>query len=1491
MAIHTGEQTAETAAIKPPAGNDGTVTAPGAEAPNVNPLTPGTGAQALDDMRQLLSRLQAPSIGETMMQLGTLPRVSFDAPSTGTGSGTGTEQPRLAAAEHQRPVEAPRPPERESPPPLTAEQRYFAQFYQQRFLDNLSTITTRADGQSPEQFQQQVAARAEAIKKEMERGEFGPESQAAFKDYLQWLQKKAIPGMVSELSSSGVGLPAGSPVEIPLENGRRISVEDYISRIINGRLPVDLQLDPTRPPTLEEAQRLENAVDWMGRGAAAIKDARLQALDNEIERLIKERGLPAGWLYNGADGADKMAWRASVTAMLEVTLGVGRSIDIIQKLGLPIPLPEGVRTVRQPDGSTKVVVDLPNDTRLNDPSNLLRMQRLQEWLEKVQPLIKNAVDQLQVKPHEILAWGDLAIPNVRNRIGLEVSAQATFDANGRLTGIIDPTKDKPADGESARDVNLLEQRFTATVLPNGDIEVRQTVQAQHVPFYGYLNSGAENVGQPADIPPRTLKPDDMVAVRTGSGVQYMLARDLPNFIATQRAWHYGEKVVTAAVDLTMLAAGAFKSGGAALALRELTIAELAGTGGRRLAWTMMRGMFEMGLGLTGVLGNGYWSETEAGRLANAIRGGLFVLTAGAGIVNAGLAMRAARFSRGADGIETTVMNTGEIWSHRAMGALQVPMIPMVGSMLYEQIKELYKDPHALVTALQEYLSAPEGRSFPPPDTAPSSGRPDRPGTVPNTIDGFKKQLTANLPDTLEGRHTRDVINDIFDRLGRAIENGGDRQALIKELTANLSFNISDIRQLQRLNRGELTPQQLRDLADPAKRGQFPAPLAKLAAELMAQKDQSVITASQIALLYLTSQTGRQSDGTLPPTIGDTSIHLPPQRVGMGTGQPQLLPERDVHLDIDTQSLITQLRQKLSGMQPDGQAIAVGGALLKVGALTPPQFAALLQSVLNNPRASAADKINAISDGGSARLGALISGQRLMEYLNANSPNLTPEQRAQYIIRNFGTTSTDLQATLARTASGDADPNVRAAAALALYGLTRLYASGEDGTRVLTALDTLVQTKLKAGGNPADFAKEVTTLLLTDLQNAAPNDVQKRIDAAQALLSLAAKADAGERERIQTEVSKQLVQSLLQADGPNAARVMSMLTPELIDRLRQSGDAALLAGARDHVLSLLKPGETYTSQEETALMALLKTAGNLFGNDDPERTSRFVDAAAQVLNNSLPSYTAVRAAAVTALSSVNTAQASQILERTAQFDRDASVRLAALKALEKRNQANLPDLVKQLLSSEADPAVATYLRQLSERQDRSAAAANFEDYQRAVWERYPRLREFDLAAQRDFIKQNFPLLDRATFEKAIQTATAGQDEDELRGQQLGDQVARERDAQFQKLVELAQGNAEDEKTQQARLVLLSLITGGLSPAGSDRILIGLATRYMQNGLIPYMEEVYYGEIRHDWSLQAAQALAGLLQSGRNGRDLTKLFIALALRSSITGKSREVLERAA
>jgi hypothetical protein len=519
--------------------------------------------------------------------------------------------------------------------------------YMQKTLTNfLPVVLTSPQAESAAAGAEKLSARPvdarmvlekqHAIEAEASRGEFGPATREAYGQYVDWLEKKAIPEAKRDLKY--VGLSENEVV------GKEQAVRNAPAN--------DLQIDRNRPPDTASLKRLDDAVKWAQRSDERVEVATaaiLKKVDGSYIESVNKLGLPHGWLQDIE--RDHARWRTTVGGLINNALTIRSNLEVMDELnkaGGQMPLSEvlGERNKISRDKDGKIAgihLDLPQTWDLNEADNKSRAERLARMVRETNALLAPSAAQLSTlgeHPERAINWGDTEVRGMQGR----------FDAAGNLLGLI-KKDEKVGSGEHSADVNLVESRYS-TEEKDGKIILHQKVQAQSVPWWGYQNLiGVENVGKPIDIT-RTFNPGDSVVVRTESGFEVKRADDLASYRNWQMGKHYGGKVLMGALDAGMLVSGTIEVGAAFRAARLAGVGisgvDLLTRGGvkaltsegvevsaRSLTAQAGKGLMRSTVGVTGLLNNAGARENTFGQSVNTARSVYFLADAAVGLGTTG----------------------------------------------------------------------------------------------------------------------------------------------------------------------------------------------------------------------------------------------------------------------------------------------------------------------------------------------------------------------------------------------------------------------------------------------------------------------------------------------------------------------------------------------------------------------------------------------------------------------------------------------------------------------------------------------------------------------------------------------------------------------------------------------------------------------------------------------------------------------------------------
>lgn len=403
-----------------------------------------------------------------------------------------------------------------------------------------------------------AAQRKLNLEVEQRSGNFGPHTQKALSDAVQWLEKEQIPGFLHNLKAVGA-----EPKEV---------IPGVANEIKDGRYNLDIKTD--KIPQSQDVDKLYRAVEWLGESSQETQK-RSETLARDLNDFIVANKLPQGWQKPANVSAAE--WMPNAARLVNAAISAKTQVEIsheLQKLSggaIQSSAPEGtkIETSRWSGKLQAVKLDLPQSWQIASPEDQKKVEQLEQYAQRekarVAPHLENLKSNLTA-PEKSISWGDWDIPNTR----------AQLDSKGNLVSLLGKD-DKPQEGMTATPVNLLESRYSVSTNPqNGKIVIDQSVQAQAVPIYGYQNLIYTNVGQPSQTR-REFAPDEWVTVRNGSEMQILKAKDLQWEATKAKLAHYGTKGGVIALDVALATTGVAEIAGAVRATRAVVAATDVGS--------------------------------------------------------------------------------------------------------------------------------------------------------------------------------------------------------------------------------------------------------------------------------------------------------------------------------------------------------------------------------------------------------------------------------------------------------------------------------------------------------------------------------------------------------------------------------------------------------------------------------------------------------------------------------------------------------------------------------------------------------------------------------------------------------------------------------------------------------------------------------------------------------------------------------------------------
>ncbi|MBX9691243.1 MAG: hypothetical protein K2Z81_02595, partial [Cyanobacteria bacterium] len=845
------------------------------------------------------------------------------------------ENPRPAA---ERPAAVPAlelvgAPEAQVEKPLTADEKESVGFLQSQLLLVYPLAFEKPEAMTAEEKDAQVNSDIAALKKEIEEHRFGTATRKAYAATIKWLEQAAVPGAVKELTRLALPLPAGTPIGLPRNEQGGLAGQDYYrSLVMADRLRPNLRIDATRPPSFEVLDTIDDTMKWLRAADDAARQARYdrqdQLLERQIRQIITNPEQQKAWLDRR--GSEPQEWRAAAIEAIDLATRVKNYVEAMDSLHragkrFPIQLPAGCNVTRDTEGRiTHVSLDLPRDLRLGHAQNNHKMDVLRKWLHDHGNQIDQAVKELiklEENPDRLLFWGEIEMPH-----GL-----AKMDANGNVVDFVDPKK---ATG-SETEFNLAQMRFD--VQEKFDergkkrIVVSNSVQYQQAHWYNYLNVGASDVGNKVNVETREYDPDDWVAIRGSGGVEVVQAKNLWSWKLNQQVFHYGEKVLIATLDATMLATG----------LIEVSAAYKAARAGQLVVSQAIKqaakGALRAAVGLSGIVNNAYFKETDYGQKIQMARGLYFVGDAALGLGQGGW-----RMINRMRGVANTGKTASEIvsaqikasrwartyrYAERAAKLTEVPFAYIIFNDIGRQVDHL-RDlgrSNPIHSAIRQAI---EGRGNQRPE--------DRQEGQAKPIDRSTREI-KRYKDLLKGGNNEAGAMSILDRAEQLSSRKSDdpeRQKFLQDMMSHFMPDGEHIKDMELA--GTFGPDRNRRHAGHSAGG-----------------DRTLQTAAAVAILSLTNS----EDGALPEVLVHRTVDVPKYEreeqeldlnAGTSTTVTRTVNARTEKQELTTADIVSFLRRELETPRPESRLVALGDLALQVGCASGVEVAGALQDAISSP---------------------------------------------------------------------------------------------------------------------------------------------------------------------------------------------------------------------------------------------------------------------------------------------------------------------------------------------------------------------------------------------------------------------------------------------------------------------------------------------------------------------------------------------------------------
>jgi hypothetical protein len=1381
--------------------------------------------------------------------------------------------------------------------------------FQNEFLATADQLYPPTDRSDPEKARVEVKAAMAPLQKEIAAGIFGNASKDAYTRFARWLEKGMVPQTVEQLHDMQLTPPTGSPIKLTNE---QLDPDQFSEAVASGKLRSELKLD-TKLPNEQDLAKIQSVGSWISQCHTVMREAQDQVRTKEIKECLQDKH--PEWLPK--DGViDKQSLSAALDYLdLEEKMRhyVQVQYELSKSAGMDLRFepPAGVdASTKNADGSlSQINIQMPADLREKLPENACLMDSYRQWLDQnSQKLDKAVIEWINVKsnPDSLIQWGDVRCAH----------AKGVFDAKGNFLRVLsekDAADYKPVDGEKTKTINNI--RHTFEVTHEGDkIVVTQTVQAQKVPFFGYLNIGAKDVGGKMPIDQKKYSPDDLVPIQRGGELNLVKASELEDFQKSEPLQENGGKVFIATLDAAMTISGGLelKAAFRGLQLAELGLEAAANQVEKNeirtaLTWSLAK-TFSGAMGYLDNPGALEYTPVEHGVK---FRNSFFLMDTGGGLMpQSALKMLPAleKYTNASKKL-AEIAEYGPIATvlHKAaefgFKATEYPMMAGITSASIKTVRDRFiaPEPNHL-----ERATSLGGDGIGQQSAEQSTKSAETTGTKTEKFSA-NGPLLGDYETALSEGQSQSVKDELkqqifapMERLLKAKEGDPEKERFKQELAQKIGLTQDDMIKLFQANREGLTDTQIVDAQDPGKQEQLKMLQPGLewqAQDLMVQakkqtdsKDKVIRDAACVALLALS----QNEDGSMPKSLVNYQI----EQTAVSLTNPLNKKSNDANISIEMTSdaLINYLKHDLQTSKDASIRQTAGDVLYRCQAITAREYGATLEDILTNPTSTNEQKTRALAGE---------NGKRLSDVIDAVGKEETAERASgtvpEYIqmARSLGASSESLESTITSLAATEKDDQLRARASGIMFARSIPIADARK-----TVLDEIEQ-QFQPGKDGNTAGKEgVTELLMTYASMQADNEEPEqqsvvkfyRRNADVALAALSGSTD--------TQAPKMIDEALVQNfDGSTAATVLSSLQPFTEERLKRMSteEPALLKALQTKAIDALRIPDQKDNEAAQQVAIESAATAQLMRNADQQMQQKFNAKLRAFLD---PNSTQFAGGSPSILESTirNLAERGDkdSIELIRQYvtSKDAididghkisnregkpEVRLAAIEALKKLADPALPAILEKVRVTEEDPAVAKTIQDyifLSEKASSNKASTEESSPPATETSQYildgasAELKNTDTDKMRYWLSQNYSLLDPETYKSHCDAAAEAavpsflkwflsQDENHKRENDARQRETTIRDQQFGEICKLAKGS--DDFSQRAQVYLYQVIASGASSLSESKF--------------PNVNTTDQATIDRDssagWQNRAAQALADCCQPGVTNRATARNLIAAVL----------------
>ncbi len=1146
--------------------------------------------------------------------------------------------------------------------------------------------------------------------------EFGEATAEGFRRVKDFFEKGHVPDLLGALDQQLLEIPPGFPLKIAGKQEAILKSSEQLRQEVRQDKGY-LDIDATK---LNDVRKLTRVIDWASAAEKSLHSNYIERLERylnqKIEEGIKDGKFPAGW--RRPEDMDKETWCSAVEQSMNAYTRMTRvmeAIDYLNKSGTGFKsnaldkLPAGIKIVRDSYGKITNIdfgEHMIQDTRLQSDANRQKLDPLMSWCDRYEVKAQQALAEAFKDRNHVAGFGEYEVRggwvNTKTRefvIGTDKQPGSDWHKFNLLSYDMEIKEERDAFGKISK------------------VYVSSDVAFQEVPPLGYLNTFARDVHRTKADKPVEYSPDDYVSVQTGPGqIEMIKGKDLSAWKTRQQIKHYGEKAITLTMDGAMVVSGVAELRAAAkvsqLGAKEavqiggqVLKTEVAGQLPKGIAAAMVRkGLFEIGLGLTGVFHNAGAHEVPWMKAVSDLRTTYFLGHAGYSVAELFRIPKVARavgeiltprLVKTADGFITSIKGTeefiraGQLAKAGALeklpfwkgldpithGAFNLSEKAFVGMFLWQAVglTQRLRDPYrpkALEAARKDLGEANLADSSALEKVIQAASKPSE------QAENYMRRYMESLPEC-QGRSKKEA-DEIIAKVKELSKPGvkeEDKQKYIQELMKYFRYDGKTISSMQdnKFRESQLSEMQLTEKAQGDKE-KFAINVRKVAA---------------LAILVL----GRKPDGSWTEEVAVRKVTVP-AFTELIRVKELILPVKKGPLEIEqkltSEELVKLLREDLQEQRDPRVRTERAAALHENGLVSGEQLADLLLSRIEGKQGVTMEERNrAIAD-----IAGLISRLKVEEKLREGPFN----RSEQFVAKGLtaGLNSEQLIKRLEKIAVEAADKDVKATALLCLTLLKKENLDNTDRDRIR---DFFLKEP------PGIKADELQKLLEKDA-NSKPTDKagwERKMIAAEMNMRLSMVPDPAkiDKESVgnlqqclamkkQPEIAARALEALMKGDGLGGSPLEALVQADPEGKWVQK----LVIGALNNLD--IPSGELEPGQQLEAARARLKfidaSCALLQGTDDRVMKGQFTAKLLARADIQSEPVEEVRAAAVKAIGDIGIRAKTQVHILTKAVDAKTEpsplVRRAAVDAIETllpRNKERR-GILAPLAVPEPDPAV-------------------------------------------------------------------------------------------------------------------------------------------------------------------------------------------------------------